>query len=381
MSQSKYKQIFLELKKQILGAKFNSSNPFPSEAAVAREKQTTRNTVHRAFIELRRLGLIEGEPGVAPRVASGKVSRKIGLIVPGVAYSEFFQPIVGEISRLTQEQGYTLLFGNITSKDPAKRAAQAKRFAKDLVREGVAGVICQPLEFVEDSERLNQEILSIFDAAKVAVVLIDCDFVLPPRRSNYDAVGINNYNAGYRLGDLLMSKKAKRVDYFIQRNTASGQVNRMRGLTAAVEAKGGKVRALAASPDDLAGVRSHLQGGRPDAFFCCDDHAAALLMKTLAKLGLRVPDDILLAGFNDVQIASLTMPGLTTIHQPCEDIAKESFRALLDRIADRMRPTREIYLPAPLVERGSTCREPRGQDSVLVERNSTLRKQTRNREK
>ena len=131
MSQSKYKQILSELKKQLLEAKFNASNPFPSEAAVAREKNTTRNTVHRAFIELRRLGLIEGEPGVAPRVAAGKVSRKIGLIVPGVAYSEFFQPIVGEISRLSQERGYTLLFGNITSKDPAKRAAQAKRFAKE----------------------------------------------------------------------------------------------------------------------------------------------------------------------------------------------------------------------------------------------------------
>ena len=142
-------------------------------------------------------------------MASGKVSRKIGLIVPGVAYSEFFQPIVGEISRLSQEQGYTLLFGNITSKDPAKRAAQAKRFAKTLVKEGVSGVICQPLEFVEDSERLNQEIVSIFDVARVAVVFFDCDFVLPPGRSNYDVVGINNYDAGYRLGDHLMAKKAK----------------------------------------------------------------------------------------------------------------------------------------------------------------------------
>ena len=88
-------------------------------------------------------------------------------------------------------------------------------------------------------------------------------------------------------------------------------------------------------------------------------------MKTLAKLGLRVPDDILIAGFDDVQIASLTMPGLTTIHQPCEDIARETFRALLERIADRTRPAREIYLPAPLVERGSTCREQKGKASML----------------
>ena len=165
MSKSKYKQILSELKKQLLEAKFSSANPFPSEAAVAREKQTTRNTVHRAFIELRRLGLIEGEPGVAPRVASRKVSRKIGLIVPGVVYSEFFQPIVGEISRLSQDQGYTLLFGNITSKDPVKRAAQAKRFAKELVREGVAGVIYQPLEFIDDAVTPNAEIVAVFDKA------------------------------------------------------------------------------------------------------------------------------------------------------------------------------------------------------------------------
>ena len=358
MSQSKYRQIFLELKKQILGGRFDSSNPFPSEAAVAREKQTTRNTVHRAFIELRRLGLIEGEPGVAPRVAAGKVSRKIGLIVPGAAYSEFFQPIVGEISRLSQEQGYTLLFGNISSKDPVKRAAQTKRFAKTLVKEKVAGVIYQPLELLEDSERLNQEILGIFDAAKVAVVLYDYDFVQTPRRSNYDVVCTNNYDAGYRLGDHLMSKKVKKVDFLLLSHySASSQINRMRGIIAAVKDKDGDARTLVATPDDTEAIRRHLKARRPDAILCGDDHSAAMLMKTLAKLGLRVPDDILLAGFNDVQIASLTTPGLTTIHQPCEDIARETFRALLDRIAERTRPVREIYLPAPLVERGSTCRE------------------------
>ena len=356
----KFRNLYETLKGKILSGQYNSDRPLPSVRALMERSGLSSSTVRHAFAELERVGLVVRNRGSGTFVTPTALTRKIGLIVPGIAYSEFFQPIVCEISRLSQERGYTLLLGNITSKDPAKRVAQAKRFAKDLVREGVAGVICQPLELVEDSERLNQAILSIFDAAKVAVALFDCDFVLSPRRSEYDVVGINNYDAGYRLGEYLMSKKAKKVDFLLRPNSASGQINRMRGIIAAVKDKGGKARTLVATPEDAEAIRSHLKEGRPDAILCGDDHSAAMLMKTLAKLGLRVPDDILLAGFDDVQIASLTMPGLTTIHQPCEDIAREVFRALIDRIADRTRPAREIYLSSPLVERGSTCREPKG---------------------
>ena len=353
----KFRNLYETLKGKILSGQYNSDRPLPSVRALMERSGLSSSTVRHAFAELERVGLVVRNRGSGTFVTPTALTRKIGLIVPGIAYSEFFHPIVGEISRLSQERGYTLLFGNIMSKDPAKRAAQVKRFAKSLVKEGVAGVICHPLELVEDSERLNQEILSIFDEAKIAVVLFNCDYVLPPRRSNYDVVGINNYDAGCRLGEHLMSKKAKKVDFLLRPNSASGQINRMRGIIAAVEAMGGKGRTLVATPEDAEAIRRHLRDGRPDAILCGDDHTAAALMKTLAKLGLRVPDDILLAGFDDVQIASLTTPGLTTIHQPCEDIARETFRALLDRIADRTRPVREIHLSAPLVERGSTCRE------------------------
>ena len=357
MSQSKYKQILSELKKQLLEAKFNASNPFPSEAALAREKQTTRNTVHRAFIELRRLGLIEGEPGVAPRVASRKVSRKIGLIVPGVVYSEFFQPIVGEISRLSQDQGYTLLFGNITSKDPVKRAAQAKRFAKELVREGVAGVIYQPLEFIDDAVTPNAEIVAVFDEASIPVVLIDYDIVPPPERSKYDLVGINNFHAGYLLANHLKSVGAKKVDFVMRPNCAWSVHGRLSGVRAALFANG-KVasRVLVAEPDDLAALKRHLKGGCPDAFVCGTDTVAAKFKQTLEKAGLKVPKDILLAGFDDVQIAALLSPPLTTIRQPCKEIGAAAFRRLTERLENPAETPREISLPSPLVVRDSTQR-------------------------
>ena len=132
MAAEKYMQILSEFRRRILNGEFCPENPMPSEAAVAKERKTTRNTVHRAFAELRRMGLVEGERGCPPRVTRKAMLRKIGLIVPGVVYSEFFQPVVSEISRLAQEHGYTLLFGNITSKDPVKRAEQARRFVGEV---------------------------------------------------------------------------------------------------------------------------------------------------------------------------------------------------------------------------------------------------------
>ena len=356
---AKRSQILKELKAEILSGKYQPTVAFPSEVALSRRYQVARGTIAFVVEELEREGLVSRRRGSGTFVTPAALSRKIGIMVSGIAYAELFPPVVGEISRLAEGEGYTVVLADLGVKRPEKMAGRAKRFARKLAEQGVSGVVYQPLEFIEDSERLNQEIVSVFDAANVAVVLFDYDFVSPPKRSKYDIVGINNYDAGFRLGDHLMSKKAKKVDFFLRPNSAISQLNRMRGGIAAVEAKGGRARSLAAQPDDLAAIRRHLRRGRPDAILCGDDRYAAQLMQTLAKLGLRVPDDILLAGFDDVQIASLTMPGLTTIHQPCDDIAKEAFNTLLDRISDRTRPAREVYLPAPLVERGSTNRKSR----------------------
>ena len=93
---------------------------------------------------------------------------------------------------------------------------------------------------------------------------------------------------------------------------------------------------------------------RPDAVICESDQVAMLLWNTLRKFGLGVPEDVMLAGFDDVQYAMLMSPPLTTVHQPCADIAKIAYRTLRERISDADLPPRRILLPAPLVVRDST---------------------------
>ena len=362
MNDSKYKVLVETLKSQILSGKYDVAKPFPSVRALIRRFGMSKTTVQRALDELFHLGLISRKQGRGTFVTGQRPSRRIGLIVPGVAYSEFFPPIVNEISRLSQKEGYTLLFGAVTSQDPEVRARQARKFAGQLIEDGVAGVIFQPLEFLSDSTERNQEIVNLLKRANVPVVLACCDFVRPPDRSGYDVVGINNVEAGAMMARHLVDSGAKRICFLMRPNRGVSIRSRFRGFAMALQCEG-RVRCtcerLVAETDDLAAVKRLLRRRRPDAFVCGSDSDAAKFKVTLEKAGLKVPDDVMLAGFNDVQMASILTPSLTTIRIPCGEIAATAFYRLLARIANPGLPAMECLLPVHLVARGSTVR-PKG---------------------
>ncbi len=91
----------------------------------------------------------------------------------------------------------------------------------------------------------------------------------------------------------------------------------------------------------------------PDAFVCRNDPTAARLVQTLSRLGVSVPEDVRVAGFDDSEIASLTTPPLTTIHQPVKTLAEIAVASLLQRIRKPSLPPRTILLDAPIVVRAS----------------------------
>jgi len=235
-----------------------------------------------------------------------------------------------------------------------------KAAAGRLIEERVAGVIFQPLEFIADSDKVNSEIVSRFQSAGVAVVLLDYDVVPPPQRSSLDIVGINNPDAGYRLAKHLLDQGIRRMAFQMRPNWAPSVRNRLRGVVTCVGAKGLKCEVLEAEPDDAPALARFLRRHRPEAFICGNDTAAAVFKQTLEKLGRKVPDDVLLAAFDDVRLASLLSPPLTTIHQPCREIGEAAFARLLARIARPDLVSQELYLHAPLVVRASTARVAKG---------------------
>jgi len=93
---------------------------------------------------------------------------------------------------------------------------------------------------------------------------------------------------------------------------------------------------------------------RPTAVFCSNDEMAIGLIRGLVSAGVRVPEDISVAGFDDIEFAEMTSPALTTIRQPRRELGRNGASVLLALLRGETPPAR-IRLDTELVERGSTA--------------------------
>ncbi|MFC0598128.1 LacI family DNA-binding transcriptional regulator [Streptomyces palmae] len=92
---------------------------------------------------------------------------------------------------------------------------------------------------------------------------------------------------------------------------------------------------------------------RPTALVCDDDILAAGACKAARRLGLRVPEDVSVTGFDDLALASALEPELTTVRLPAEEVGARGMTALLDLLEGR--PADGAELPVELLVRGSTA--------------------------
>jgi DNA-binding LacI/PurR family transcriptional regulator len=155
--------------------------------------------------------------------------------------------------------------------------------------------------------------------------------------------------------DHLIQKGAKRIAFFARAHSAQTVNHRIVGYREALYTHGlpiSKDLVIWGDPTDAELVESVLRT-RADAIMCANDETAANLMKTLIGLGVRIPEDVRLAGIDDVRYASLLPIPLTTLHQPCEQIGSAGISAMLERVNQPHLPPRSILLDGHLVVRSS----------------------------
>jgi LacI family transcriptional regulator, repressor for deo operon, udp, cdd, tsx, nupC, and nupG len=157
-----------------------------------------------------------------------------------------------------------------------------------------------------------------------------------------------------------------------QRRRSSGTARlRLRGYTNALKAAG-----LPVDPDLVRSSESyHRADGAaemeallalpqpPDAVFCFNDLLALGALRTLLERGLRVPDDVAVVGFDDIDDGRYNVPSLTTISPDKAGIARSSLRLLLDRISAVDSPPREVTVSHELRVRESSGASTRRRNS------------------
>ena len=360
----KYLLIAESLRREILSGKYETRERFPSEEALSRRFGASRPTVERALRELKRAGLLESRTGSGSFLtfAARNATGALGVIAPDYRKIEFFTNLCDEIADAARAEGYDTLLGDVSAQAASEdRGAWAVALARAYAARRTAGVLLEPVDLVADSFEATKSVLRILADRNIPVVLLDRDYLPFPARSQYDLVCIDNVQAGYRVARHMIGNGATRLRFLTHPDYANAIRGRIQGVAQAAIDSGLEWRSdfvVEADPSDdefFAGLMSG--GGAPDAFVCRNDPTAAQLVQTLSRLKLKVPRDVLVAGFDDSCIARLLNPPLTTISQPVKTLACTAVASLLQRIRDPALAPRAILLDAPLIVRRSTARK------------------------
>ena len=175
-------------------------------------------------------------------------------------------------------------------------------------------------------------------------------------------VGINDYSAGYGATQHLIKTGRKKIGLInsqLQNNYAK---HRERGFRSALEEAGLPVNenwmvhlpevSFDTALPYITGILSMTD--HPDALFCVSDTFAAAVITAATNIGLRVPEDIAVIGFDNTTLSTMVVPPLTTVSQPSYRMGQHACELLLERIENPSTPTRRIILGTDLIVRGST---------------------------
>ncbi|MDA3923874.1 MAG: GntR family transcriptional regulator [Kiritimatiellae bacterium] len=361
----KHTQIFSDLKKLIIEGKYADDGRLPSEAQLVLKYKVSRPTAARALHDLQVAGLVDRRAGsgtFARSISASDADQKkggdfIGLLVPGMGVTEIFDVICGKLVRLARGNNYSVVWSSSpATHDPdGPTMEQAEEFCQELIESKVKGAFFAPFGWQNGQAKINRMIAGRLRVAGIPVVLLDCDVLPFPQRSDFDVVGIDNFKAAYMLTEHLLKMGCRKLQFVASTNNAPTVAARYAGfrevlLQYDVPVEFGSCPATDPSDEKEIGA---LLKNKPDAFVCANDYKAGVLMHTLENLGCNVPGDVRIVGFDDVKYATLLRVPLTTMHQPCHDIAYAAWQVMQNRIANPSLPYSTLSLNAHLVIRQS----------------------------
>ncbi len=320
-----------------------------SQSAVSRAftpgASVSKRTVEKVQKAAKELGY---RPNALARGLITGRTRMIGLVV---AYldNQFYPVALEHLSNALQARGYHVLV-----------------FMAGNADKGVAEVMQELLDYQVDgivtaSVAMTNDLTARCEAAGIPVVMFNRG-QSDPRLSE---VTSDNYAGGRTAARFLAAGGHRRIAHIAGWQGSSTGRDRAEGFRAGLAAAGQNPCAVVDgeySRDTAAAVARQLfaSGNRPDAVFVGNDHMAFAVLDTLRfELGLSVPGDVSVVGYDDVPLAAWPAYDLTTVRQPVRRMVDATVSTLLARIEEGDLAPHKIRIESPLIIRGS-ARVPEG---------------------
>jgi DNA-binding LacI/PurR family transcriptional regulator len=284
-----------------------------------------------------------------------RATRTIGLIVTDIE-NPYFPQVVSAVEDAARERGYSVLLAD-GRRDPEREIESLEVLAE---REVDGLIIASTTLTLRHQVRIRE--------VPCPVVIVNSESTV----SAVPAVLSDNAGGGRVAAEHLLGLGHRRLAYLAAPSADDRAVHeRIEGVRAALWAEGlarGALIIVPAAPGvdggALAAVMAMGADSAISALICSNDLTAIGVIRGLRSLGLRVPADVSVVGFDDIEMAAHVDPPLTTIRQATDEMGHWAVASLLQRI-DRGReatagqvggtPGRTVRLPVTLVTRGSTA--------------------------
>ena len=279
-------------------------------------------------------------PNAAARSLVTSRSDTVGVLVPDIS-NAFFGEAFKEIQRRMGEEGFDVLLcsGDGTAK-------QDERFLRLFAARGADGLIVAPA--AETLEEKNAEkFAALLEEIRIPYVYLDRYPALPCAR-----VSADHRAGGYAAARCLLKNGHTKIGCIAGPAALVGARLRLEGFCDALAEAGIRPLAINAPFTAEGGERAAkaLFGRGLTALFASDDLQAYGAMRAAAETGVRIPDDVSLVGYDDLQFSALANPPLTTVSQPVKDMATAAAELLLRRMRGEDAESPPLFAPR-LIER------------------------------
>ncbi len=301
-----------------------------------------KETVERIKQTAKRMNYL---PNSVAKSLRTNTTKTLGLIVSDSSFS-FFTPVIEGVEKSASEYGYNIILCNAYS-----NVDKEKEAVRILANKRVDGLILAASMLNGEEHR---EFLESFGIPYVFVI----------RKSETDendyVINDNAYGS-FQIVDYLIKTGSKRICFINIYEKIASYSDRMTGYKKALEENGivyNDRLLYGAKPtveDGYAAMNRILASGDAvDAVFCGCDVIAIGAMEAIIEAGLRIPEDIRVAGYDDIEYAAYLRVPLTTVRQPKYKIGKMGTEVLIDKIQEKFEDRQNIVLRPDLVLRHST---------------------------
>jgi LacI family transcriptional regulator len=295
--------------------------------------------------------------GFARGLATGK-SASVGVVIPDIA-NPYYSLLVRGAEDTLKKAGYSLFLCN-SDHDIKKE----KDYVTVLIEKGVDGIILDSAESDCDCQ------LELLDDAGIPYILIDRIIEDPMK---YAGVYVDNYQGGRQAAAFLLSEPGSSmvflngpIDYSQSRLRQQGVQDfvRERGLPAGtVEIVYGDYSLESGYKLMQDCLHRHVPVGNPVPFtgvFTANDIMAIGALRALKQAGISVPEQVQVIGFDDIELAEMVDPPLSTVSQPAVEMGSQSARMLLQMMTGKKLRQKSVTLNTRLILRGTTREIPEG---------------------